>query len=307
MNGQIPPPPGYEDPEEKKVLPKITVPSTPPGYEEVAVEPTRPRFTQPADWKKELVGGLLHKVAKRGYGMATGEYYKPMEKREYWKSALDKLIKGGKGFLSEIGYAMASSYPIKEKHMTPGYKKWREETMTKSVVAPKQPLGKKLVEIGKVPVDFATYLPKNALELAVDPVKKIEDDPLGALVVLSTLAGGVGKGLIGKARAGGKVTGTDIHGVIRKIPNKVMPREIKAQMIEGIVPEYIVDTSRFIGKEISGIKMPRLSEISPYQKIIDALKPAKVIRKQQEALYTEVRGERFPKAMAALKKVRGRK
>ena len=47
--------------------------------------------------------------------------------------------------------------------------------------------------------------------------------------------------------------------------------------------------------------------VTPEQKIISALKPAKVIRKQQEALYTEVRGERFPKALGALEKVRGRK
>jgi len=54
-------------------------------------------------------------------------------------------------------------------------------------------------------------------------------------------------------------------------------------------------------------KLEPVAEITPAQKIINALKPAKVIRKQQEALYTEVRGERFPKALEAFEEIGGRK
>jgi len=79
MNGlQVPPPPGYEEIEEKKEKTSI---APPPGYEEISGVSAKTRMTMPADWKKEFLPAL----GETFMGHIKREKIPEMGTTKYWK------------------------------------------------------------------------------------------------------------------------------------------------------------------------------------------------------------------------------
>ena len=60
------------------------------------------REPTPADWRKELIGGLAYKATKRSYDISTGKYLEPLRTKKYWIEAGKNLSKGISGFLQAV-------------------------------------------------------------------------------------------------------------------------------------------------------------------------------------------------------------
>jgi hypothetical protein len=299
MNG-LQAPPGYEEIEEKKkplATPRIL---SPPGYEKIPDKPPSPTMpvkeeptpikppTKPGDWKKELIGGLAYKAAKRSYDISTDKYIEPMRTKKYWIEAGKNLSKGVSHFLQAVTGM-------------PGIQEEEEERLAamRGAVGEERPSPAKVAgiigkEVGKMGFEFAAFLPKIGIALAVDPVKEVKDNPAGVGLFVLSIVGAAGGKIRAKTKAGKPVLKQDMAKAIDSIPESILTKKQKAK-IKPALPEQLE------------LPLGKVEPLTPAQKIINALKPAKVIRKQQEALYTEVRGERFPKALEALEKVRGRK
>ncbi len=278
-------PPGYEEIEKKKVLAMPRIP-LPPGYEEPPAFPPR-RETKPADWRRELIGGLAYKAAKRGRDIATGEYIAPLKTKKYWIEAGKNLSKGISGFLQAITGM-------------PGRQEEEEARLAamRGVVGEKRPPPLKVAgiigkEVGKMGFEFAAFLPKVGIALAVDPVKEVKDNPAGVGLFVFSVLGAAGANIRAKVKAGKPVLRQDMAKAIDSVPKDILNKAQKTK-IKSALPEQM---------ELSFGK----AEITPVQKIITALKEAKPLRAKQEVMFTAERAKRFPKAMEALEKVRGRK
>ena len=279
MNG-LQAPPGYEEIEEKKkplAMPRIP---SPPGYEEVPEKELKPARREPelGDWKKELPGAIKETLGELPVVKGWSKFItKQVPSGEFWKRAGETARNQAQQFL-------------REKLLDP-----REAMGYKSVMEEKKPRRKvSLKEIGKQGLEFITFLPVTFDKFVQNPGEVIEKEPLNFLMLATVLATGGAKAIKTKATRGKPVMGKDIHRVVDKMPEKLLTKKQKLE-IKSKIPEQME------------LPLGKADPITPAQKIMNALKPAKLIRKEQEALYTKVRGERFPRALKALEEVRGRK
>ena len=270
MNGlQVPP--GYEE-IEKKTLTMPRIPP-PPGYEELPRVVPRGGET---DWRRELPGAIKETL---------GEL--PIIKN--WSKFITKQVPSGE-FWKRAGETARSQLQqfIREKVLDP-------EDIYKSVMEKKRPKKKiSLKEIGKQGLKFITFLPVTFDKFVQSPGEVIEKEPLNFLMLATVLGKGGARAIKTKAVRGKPVTGKDIHRVVDEMPEKLLTKRQKSE-IKLKIPEQME------------LPLGEAEAMTPAQKIITALKKAKPLRKEQEALYTAERAKRFPKALEALEKVRGRK
>lgn len=234
------------------------------------------REPTPADWKKELPGAIKETL---------GEL--PVIKN--WSKFITKQVPSGE-FWARAGETARNQLQqfIREKVLDP-------EDIYKSVMEEKKPRKKvSLKEIGKQGLNFITFLPVTFDKFVQSPGEVIEKEPLNFLMLATVLGKGGAKAIKTKAVRGKSIIGKDVHRVIDEMPGKLLTKEQKLG-IKSKIPEQME------------LPLGKVEAITPAQKIMNALKPAKLLRGQQEALYTKVRGERFPKALGALEKVRGKK
>ena len=114
-------------------------------------------------------------------------------------------------------------------------------------------------EVAKSAVDYVTFLPKTAFNLAKDPIGTIRDDPLGALTFVGAVAGvKIAKGIKAKAAAKKWVTTGDFIDPI--VESKMVSKQLKTRLLE--VPSDIEieigDVPMEIIKYKEGGKMPFL-------------------------------------------------
>jgi len=138
------------------------------------------------------------------------------------------------------------------------------------------------------------------IKFANKPVETIRDDPVGTAFLFMAGSPKVRSLVKKKIKAKEPI---NVHEAIKSIPDNIIGKRAKQAVLDGVAPDYTLDLAKLTTRP--GIKIPTIP--TPEQKIINALKPAKRLRKQQEALYTEARGERFAKAEAVGRKTKGEK
>lgn len=259
----------------------------PPPAEEMMPPSIKPP-TKPGDWKKELIGGLAYKAAKRSYDISTGKYIEPLKTKKYWIEAGKNLSKGISGFLQAVTGM-------------PGRQEEEQERLVamRGAMGEKRPPPAKVAgiigkEVGKMGFEFAAFLPKIGIALAADPIKEVRDNPAGVGLFIFSVLGVSGAKIRAKVKAGKPVLKQDMTKAIDSVPESILTKKQKAK-IKPALPEQME------------LPLGKAEPITPELKIITALKEAKPLRAKQEALYTEVRGERFPKALEAFEKIGGRK
>ena len=285
MNG-LQAPPGYE--EIKKPV------GTPFGYEEVLEAPRlslRPRM-EPSDWKREFLPEFRKITAEH----IRGEIKKApqMLTSKYWKKTYGNVKQSIQDIADLTGFTMTPETREKIQRKIKGLPAKPAITPEKERITP--------TEVAKRAAKLITWLPEMGYKFVRSPVDTIRDDPVGTVFLFMVASPKVRSLVKEKIRAGRPI---NVHKAIKSIPDNVIGKGAKQAVLEGILPDYAIDLAKLTTRPMPGF--PKIGGLTPVQKIINALKPAKVIRKQQEALYTEVRGERFPKALEALEKVRGKK
>jgi hypothetical protein len=142
---------------------------------ELVPEERKSRDTKPADWKKELPGAIRE----------TWEQLPAAQfgKRKYWEKTGKKLVEQATEFATAetIGRAQRWAKTMPQL-MTFGL---AEKIAPKGKVAPVAEMGK---EAGRGAVEFALFIPKTAFELVKDPVKKIQEDPFGVILLTGIAA-----------------------------------------------------------------------------------------------------------------------
>ena len=247
------------------------------------------REPTPADWRKELIGGLAYKTAKRSYDISTGKYLEPLQTKKYWIEAGKNLSKGVSGFLQAIT-GMPGRQEEEEARLAAMRGTMGEERPSPAKVA--GVIGK---EVGKMGFEFAAFLPKIGIALAVDPVKEVKDNPVGVGLFVLSVVGAAGAKARAKTKAGLSIPKKDMIKVIDTMPKDIFTKKQKAK-IKSALPEQLESL-------FEKYKVP----LTPVEKVINALKEAKVLRKKQEALVTEERGKRFKKAEEVGREITGEK
>lgn len=229
--------------------------------------------------------------------------------KEFWERSGKNLATEIQQFMREkiIDEREASKIAVKlGEKMSPELQEWYGENVYRSVVGGEEPqailqsIKKKpgLKEIGvgagKSVVDLFTYLPEIIDKLVQNPGDTIENNPAGVLVLAFVAARGGYKSMKAKARSGKPIVGKDMHRVIDEMPGKLLSKKQKLEM-KSKIPEQLE------------LPLGNIEQLSPYQKIVNAIKEAGRTRKVQEELYTEARRKKFAKAEAVGKKVKGEK
>jgi len=250
-----------------------------------------------SDWKKELIGGLMLEATERSAGISSGKYIEPMKTRRYWIEAGKNASKGVSQFLQSITGMPGMDRRGQEDAQIAAIKARGGEKPSLGKVAGM--IGK---DVGKMAYEFGAYIPKIGIALAVDPVKEVKDNPVGVGVFVFSVVGAAGANIRAKVKAGKPVLKQDMAKAIESVPDSILSIKQKVKAKQAL-PKSLFD--RFSSKDVP-VEAYQPGNV-PVQKILDALKTAKTYRIKQEALYTETRRERFPRALRALKEVKGRK
>ena len=229
--------------------------------------------------------------------------------KEFWKRSGKQLATEIQQFMREkiIDEREASKIAVKlGEKMSPELREWYDENVYRSIVGGVEPrailksVKKKpgLKEIGmglgKGALDFFTYLPATFDKLVQNPGDTIENNPAGVLMLAFVTARGGYKSIKTKAKSGKPIIGKDMHRVIDEMPGKLLTKKQKLEM-KSKIPSQLE------------LPLGNIEQLSPVQKVINAIKEAGRTREVQEVLYTEARGKKFAKAEAVGKKVKGEK
>lgn len=225
--------------------------------------------------------------------------------KEFWKRSGKNLATEIQQFMREkiIDEREASEIAVKlGEKMSPELREWYDENVYRSVVGGEEPrailkaVKKKpgLKEVGEGVIDFFTYLPATFDKLVQNPGDTIENNPAGVLMLAFVTARGGYKSMKTKAKSGKPIVGKDMHRVIDEMPNKLLNKKQKLEM-KSKIPGQLE------------LPLGNIEQLSPVQKVMNAIKEAGPARKAQEALYKAERARRFAKAEAVGKKVRGEK
>lgn len=274
---------GYEEIKKKPLaMPRILSPS---GYEEIPDKPPSPTMpvkveptpmkppTKPGDWKKELIGGLAYKAAKRSYDISTGKYMEPLKTKKYWIEAGKNLSKGVGHFLRAIT-GMPGRQEEEEARLAAMRGAVGEERPPPAKVA--GIIGK---EVGKMGFEFAAFLPKIGIALAADPVKEVRDNPVGVGLFVFSVLGASGAKIRAKVKAGKPVLKQDMAKAIDSIPESILTKKQKAKI------------------------KPAL----PDMEIMGEIKKVSKLRREQEVLFSKERGKRFQEAREVGQRIQGEK
>lgn len=182
--------------------------------------------------------------------------------KDFWTETGKTLIKQSADFVKELGYSMATSYPIHKRDMTPGYKEWYERNIERKPVEVAPGVFEKgefgVGAAGKVIKDFVLFLPNTAFNVAKDPINTIKETPLDVLMLVGVVAGAKAMKKI-KAKAAAKkwvTTGDFIEPIVE---SKMIAKQLKKRLLEvpsDIEIELGLDVPLEIIKYKKGGKMP---------------------------------------------------
>ena len=252
------------------------------------IGPTIPEGGE-TDWREELIGGLLHKATKRSADISSGKYMEPIKTKRYWIEMGKNASKGVSQFLQSITGMPGMDRRGQEDARVAAMKKVGGEKPSIGKVAGM--IGK---DVGKMAFEFGAFLPRIGIALAVDPVKEVRDNPVGVGLFVLSVVGASGAKLRAKARAGRPMPKDDMAKAVDSVPEYILTKQQKAKL-KSALPEQME------------LPLGNIEKLSPYQKIVNAIKEAKPARKEQEVLYKAERARRFTKAEEVGKKVKGEK
>ena len=186
---------------------------------------------------------------------------------DFWKNTLQNLGVQSREFITGIPQLAESLQGLTPQGLV---KSLVPPPRYKSVIEPKgyKPTKEK-IKLGELPMleslktvgELIMFLPRAGGQLIKDPIKFIEERPLDTLFLIEAVGVRPAMRMRQRVKAGKPIHGRDIKHVIDKVPDDIIPKEVKETIRQKLPPDKEIPGARAmqIQKEL-GKKKPPVDE-----------------------------------------------